>query len=253
MPRRRIDRRNVTVIVPTLNESSGIARFLGSIPADVSVVMVDSSTDDTPDIARAVHPNVEVLSVRCNIATARQLGSQHARTEWLLFTDADVVFSPNYFSRLDAMEVGEDVGGIVGTKSTVAGFDAYHRWFRRGQACLHRVGIPAATGSNLLIRAEALRQAGGFDPALSVNEDTEVMFRVNRAKWRVPLAADLDVQSFDHRRLERGVARKLVHGALRNTALYLGLFDGMVRKSDWGYWSAGEPAPDDSAVSDRLV
>jgi len=221
-----------------MNEAANITTFLDSIPGDVEVIVVDSSTDDTPTIVeRHRGRRTTVIRAKANIAVARQIGSEAATTPWLLFTDADVVFAPGYFDRVAWRRLRPDCGGIVGVKSSVEGFDRYHRWFIRGQAALMAFGVPAATGSNMLVRADALASVGGFDRQLSVNEDTEVMFRIKRAGWYIEFGPDLVVHSFDHRRLEAGLARKVLHGAVRNTALYLGCFGAHVRRSDWGYWS----------------
>lgn len=234
---------DVTVVVPTRNEQAGITTFLTSIPDGIAVVAVDSSEDATPEIIASVRPTATVLRAALNIPEARQLGAMSATTPWVLFTDADVVFDSRYFGELALVPVSAQTGGIVGTKGTTSGFDTYHRWFRRGQAAFAAIGVPAATGSNMLVRRSALIDVGGFDPALSVNEDTELMFRINHAGWSTPFATDLIVRSFDHRRLERGVARKLLHGAVRNTILYFGWFDRAVRSSDWGYWERTKPRP----------
>lgn len=228
----------VTVVVPTKNEEANIERFLASVPPMVELVVVDSSTDATPDIIETVRPDrTVVIRAKANIPIARQIGADAARTPWLLFTDADVVFADGYFDRLRQRQLPDRCGGIVGAKNTVDGFDLYHRWFVRGQGALMAFGIPAASGSNMLISAEALRSVGGFDRQLTVNEDTEIMFRLRRNGWPIDFRPDLVVRAFDHRRLEAGLARKVGHGALRNTALYFGWFPERVRQNDWGYWS----------------
>lgn len=233
----------VTVVVPTRNEASNIERFLASIPPELRLVVVDSSDDQTPDVIEDLRPSATVLRAKANIPVARQLGADASDTAWLLYTDADVIFAPAYFERLFEVDVGFDgVGGLFGTKGTIDGFDTYHRWFRAGQGLLDKFGIPAASGSNMLVRSSTLRAVGGFDANLSVNEDTELMFRVAQAGYTVRFEPTLEVQSFDHRRLEMGLGRKILHGAVRNTALYLGLFDRRVRSSDWGYW-ADRPTP----------
>ncbi len=227
-----------TIIVPTRNEEEGIARFLSAIPDQADLVVVDSSDDRTPDIIRRLRPQTWVIPARVNIPEARQIGADAVTSEWLVFCDADVLLAPDYFEILGRLDDDPRIGGFVGTKSTVEGFDLYHRWFQRGQRLFDLVGIPAATGSNMVVRRPALDSVGGFDPTLTVNEDTELMFRLVKGGWRVPFEPRLQVLSFDHRRLEAGVARKLAHGAARNTALYLGVFGRSVRASDWGYWTA---------------
>ena len=235
----------VTVVVPTRNETANIRRFLASLPPELSVVVVDSSDDDTAAaVARHRPDRTLIIRARVNIATARQLGALAAETRWVLFTDADVMFHPAYFARLAEVILDPAAAGIVGAKGTVDGYDGYHRWFLRGQGALMALGIPAATGSNMLVRRDVLERLGGFDPELSVNEDSELMFRVQRQGHLVVFRPDLTVLSFDHRRLDAGVFRKVAHGAVRNTALYLGLFPRHMRRNDWGYWKVADaPAP----------
>lgn len=233
-----IDRSDVTVIVPTMNEAGNIERFLNAVPPDLRLIVVDSSTDETPNIVEAVRPSATVIRVVATIPVARQLGAELAETTWLLYTDADVVFAPSYFDRLANLPDTEALGGVVGVKSTVTGFEAYHRWFVRGQAILSALGIPAASGSNMLLRRSCLHDIGGFDLHLTVNEDTEIMFRLAKTPWGISFEPSLVVTSFDHRRLEQGLIKKVLHGAIRNTALWLGIFDTRIRTSDWGYWSS---------------
>jgi glycosyltransferase involved in cell wall biosynthesis len=247
---RRFARGDVTVVVPTKDEEANIGRFLDSVPDEVHLIVVDSSSDSTPSLVDQSRSGaLTVIRTHADIPTARQIGSDAANTPWVLFTDADVVFAPDYFDRLGDLTRSACDGGIVGVKATAGGHDTYHRWFVRAQATLGAVGIPAATGSNMLVSRKALRTIGGFDPRLQVNEDTELMFRIKRAGFRVRFERRLEVRAFDHRRLEAGVARKILHGAVRNSLLYLGLFDRQVRAGDWGYW-----APTDGAMvrpSDR--
>lgn len=236
-PHESITLDDVTVIVPTKDEATNIGTFLSSLPATVHLIVVDASSDATPEIVERVRRmRTTVVREPLTIPDARQRGAELSRTEWLLFTDADVVFDDHYFERLRDLPVEPAVGGIVGTKATIDGFGTYHRWFRRGQRALHACGIPAATGSNMLVRRSVLMEVGGFDPALTVNEDTEVMFRIRRRRHHVAFAPELIVRAFDHRRLEAGLARKIVHGAIRNTCLFLGIYGKQVRSSDWGYW-----------------
>jgi GT2 family glycosyltransferase len=235
---------DVTVLVPTKNERGNVGAFLASLPPDVELIAVDASDDGTPERMLALRPRrTTVLLDRGNIARARQLGAEAARTPWLLFTDADVVFGPGFFDALERMALEERTGGVVGTKRTRGAYRFYHQLFLAGQHLLHALDIPAATGSNMLIAREALERAGGFDTRLSCNEDSEVMWRVRRAGFEVRFAPELRVEARDHRRLERGVARKLAHSLLRCALLYLDLLPRRWQGADWGYWE--KPAGSD--------
>ena len=230
----------ITIVVPTRNEEANVQRFLASIPVGMQTIVIDSSDDATPDLIARFRPTTTIIRANVNIPEARQLGADAAATDWLLYADADVVFAGDYFDHLRELRDRPGDGGMTGTKGTVDGFDTYHRWFRAGQRLFARVGVPAATGSNMLVRAATLQAVGGFDPNLSVNEDTELMFRIQRSGWMVRFCPQLAVLSFDHRRLELGLARKIAHGAVRNTALYFGVFDRRVRSGDWGYWDEAD-------------
>lgn len=234
-----IARHDVTVIAPARNERDNVAPFLASLPADVPLIVVDASEDDTAARILELRPHGTRVE-RCpgNIPVARQRGAQLAKTPWLLFTDVDVTFDASYFDRLSALALPIDCAGIVGTKRTLDRFRTYYALFTFGQRLCAWVGIPAATGSDMLLRRDALLACGGFDASLSVNEDSEVMWRCQRAGYRVRFASSLTVFARDHRRLERGVLRKFTHSTLRCLALYLDILPERWKSADWGYWKS---------------
>src|SRR5262249_9430006 len=159
-----------------------------------------------------------VLSLEGNVAAARQAGAEAAHTPWLVYTDADVVFAPDYFERL--IRYAPD-GALYGPKLSRDAFTGYYRWFARGQRLLPWLGVPGASGSNLVVRRQALCAVGGFDRHLICTEDSELAWRLKRRGFGVAWAGDLVVYARDHRRLRRGVGRKLAHSTLRGTLLYL--------------------------------
>jgi GT2 family glycosyltransferase len=227
---------DLSVIVPTRNEAHNILPFMHSIPAHIPLVVVDSSDDETPNLVRAHRPENTLLLRRVvRISEARQVGAEAAQTGWFLFTDADIVFAPDYFDRL----LEHLTHGLVyGPKFSADGaYRRYYRWFSRGQGLAHKLGIPAASGSNLLIRREAFFASGGFDLELTCNEDTEIVWRVRRAGYSVHFAPELKVYARDHRRLDRGVVRKTAHSLTRSLLLYFNLMPSRWRGQDWGYWS----------------
>jgi GT2 family glycosyltransferase len=226
---------DVSVIVPTRNEVHNILPFLRSIPAPIPLVVVDSSDDETPDLVQTHRPeNTLLLRRPVRISEARQVGAEAAQTGWFLFTDADISFAPDYFDGLPGLLTYDLVYGPK--LSADGGYRRYYRWFSRGQGLAHRLGIPAASGSNLLIRREAFFASGGFDLELTCNEDTEIVWRVRRAGYSVHFAPELKVYARDHRRLDRGVVRKTVHSLTRSLLLYFNLMPSRWRGQDWGYW-----------------
>lgn len=229
---------DVTIVLPTKNEEGNILPFLHSVHPDVALVVVDSSDDKTADLVVAHRPErTHVLRQAANVTEARQIGARAAQTDWLLFSDADISFAPDYFQVLRTHSGDADV--IYGAKASSGEYAGYYQWFVWGQGVLQRLGIPGASGSNLLIRRDVFWQVGGFDLNLTVNEDSEIAWRIARRGYRVMFARDLVVCERDHRRLRRGVLRKTLHSFLRCTLLYLNLIPEQHRARDWGYWSAG--------------
>ncbi|MCS7057012.1 MAG: glycosyltransferase [Thermoflexales bacterium] len=234
----------LTVIVPTRNERRNIRAFLASLPDEVELIVVDASDDETPQLIRDIRPHATTVIQRpCNVVAARQIGAEAANTPWLLFTDADVIFSLTYFSDLARLDTSDPrLGAIYGAKKACDRFVAYHRWFTRAQGFFAALRIPAATGSNLLISRAAFRDAGGFDLRLTCNEDSEIAWRIQRRGYRTMFAPSLVVYACDHRRLERGVMRKVLHSSLRCFLLYFNLLPSRWRGRDWGYWSDASSA-----------
>ena len=103
----------LSVVVPARDEASAIGRAVESLLAqdyaDLELIVVDDrSSDTTGEVVRelaAKDPRVEAL--RVDALPAGWLGKNHAlwrgadgaTGEWLLFTDADVIFAPGALRR----------------------------------------------------------------------------------------------------------------------------------------------------------
>lgn len=224
----------LSVIVPTRNEVHNIGRLLATLPAAVRLIVVDASEDETARRVRQLRPHgTTILRNTANVTVARQAGAEAARTPWLLFTDADVVFASDYFERLTQRSAAS---ALYGPKLSSTEFNQYYDWFARGQAWAHRLGIPAVSGSNLLVHQETFWAIGGFDLSLTCNEDSELGWRWKRRGFRIEFDPTLKVFAHDHRRLRRGATAKTAHTFLRCFLLYCNLLPRAWRAHDWGYW-----------------
>lgn len=235
----------VSVIIPTRNEAARIGGLLASLPAEVELIVVDASDDATADVVRALRPHAtRVIRAHAGIAEARQIGAQVARGEWLLFTDADVAFTPLYFAQMHHYLAYD---GFYGPKFATHRHPTYDAIFNGGQRLCHQIGFPAASGSNMVVRKQVLFEAGGFRLDLPVNEDTELFLRMAYLGYQIAYAPDLTVHSLDDRRLDRGATRKLLHSAVRSTLIALDLrvaLPSRLLRHDWGYWEPRRPEPD---------
>ncbi len=226
---------DITIILPTKNETRNIARFLYSIPSDINLIVIDTSTDDTVDIIKQIKPNnTDVFLHPGNISEARQFGSKMAKTNWLLFSDADIIFNHNYFDNISKYS-GFDI--IYGPKLSIKEFKFYYKFISYGQFLLDALGVPAASGSNLLINKSLYEKGGGFDTDLVCNEDSEIVWRLKELSFEIAFAPNLVVYATDHRRLYRGKIKKTIHSLVRCSLLYLDIMPDKWRRNDWGYWA----------------
>lgn len=224
----------ISIILPVKNEARNIRPFLQSLPVDVHLIVIDSGSDGTGRMVLRDRPhNSQVFYVQCNVTEARQFGANQANTSWLLFTDADIRFSSDYFIRLLRLAMAD---AYFGTKTSCSSFLFYYRWFSHGQRILSALGIPAVTGSNLLMKTSVFRTIGGFDLDLTCNEDSEIGWRIRRAGYTIQFVPRLSVITTDQRRLEAGVMKKVIHSLVRCSLLYLNLMPRSLKKRDWGYW-----------------
>jgi glycosyltransferase involved in cell wall biosynthesis len=102
----RPDPPRFSVVIPAFNESAYLADCLRSLAAQdftgqVEVIVVDNnSTDDTAGIARAMGATV-VEETMPGVCSARQRGTEIARGEVIVSTDADTTFDHGWLSRID--------------------------------------------------------------------------------------------------------------------------------------------------------
>ncbi len=120
----------VSVVVPAFNEAENIAllfRQLGdSLPAGAEVIVVDDSTDETPEIVRAVAPTMPFRVVLIHrdepsggLGGAVVEGLRAAAAEWAVVMDADLQHPPAVVPQLLAATEGHDL--VVATRYAPGG------------------------------------------------------------------------------------------------------------------------------------
>lgn len=117
----------VSVVVPARNEGSAIARAVGSLLEqdypDLEVIVVDDRSSDTTGevLRRLAAIDRRLVVLRVDELPAGWLGKNHAlwrgaeraSGEWLLFTDADVVFAQPALRRAVAYAVAEGLDHLT--------------------------------------------------------------------------------------------------------------------------------------------
>jgi rSAM/selenodomain-associated transferase 2 len=211
----------LSVIVPTLNEASGIAAHLEALQPlrrCGEVIVVDGgSTDGTPALAA---PSADaVIQVPQGRAAQMNAGARLARGELLLFLHADTRL-PAGADRLIAQALADERRAWGRFDVAIAG---EHQLLRAVAWTMNRrsrlTGI--ATGDQaIFVRRNVFEQIGGF-PDLPLMEDIALSRALKREAWPVCLSARAITSG---RRWEgRGVLRTIVLMGCLRAGYWLGV------------------------------
>ena len=94
-----------SVIIPHYESLDVLPRAINSVPerADIEVLIIDNSATPINSTLFSERKNVHILysPYGKGAGTARNVGLQHAKGQWLLMLDADDFFTPNAFAAID--------------------------------------------------------------------------------------------------------------------------------------------------------
>ena len=108
----------ISVIIPVYNAEPYLNRCIDSVLAsaysDFEIILVnDGSTDRSPDICRAYAENdirvVFLSQENRGVSSARNLGLEAARGEWIVFLDSDDFITDDYLSQIGRASCRERV------------------------------------------------------------------------------------------------------------------------------------------------
>ncbi|HEX6165021.1 MAG TPA: glycosyltransferase family A protein [Vicinamibacterales bacterium] len=187
----------ISVIVCAHNEERFIAPCLHSLlaqsrTADEIIVVNNASTDRTGVVAAAI-PGVRVVDEpRKGLVVARERGRREARSQLLVYVDADCRAPLTWLERV--ADRFESDGSLI----ALSGNYRFYDWDWLGRALLRaydftlgptthvlvkyilRIGV-VFYGGNFAVRADALDSINGFDTTIEFHgEDTNVGRRLSR-------------------------------------------------------------------------
>jgi len=194
-----VDLASISVIVITYNEALNIRECLESLlaqdyPAErYEIIVVDSSTDETPRIVQQ-YPRVRLVKSEKGFSQQKNMGLQAAKHEIVAFTDADCLAPPDWLRIIGRAFEEKTIAGIGGNAFPPAGTNRFGLW----SACVGHPGGGAVgfdanikmtdkgvyfvPGCNSAFRYTALLEVGGFDPRFKDGgEDVDISRRL-RAK-----------------------------------------------------------------------
>jgi glycosyltransferase involved in cell wall biosynthesis len=182
----------VSIIVISKNEEGRIGRCLESIfkqtYPNIEVIIVDSSTDNTPNIIRSLlnlspFPVKLIFQEAKGCAFARNTGLNEASGDIVTFVDADEIIPPDYVENVvrefeDPKCLGVWTKGILAKPTNLIGqvFWLYEEVFIPCRPTIKNGICLDAT----VFRTSFLRDLGGYDATLKVGEDMDLWRRVRK-------------------------------------------------------------------------
>jgi len=190
----------VSILTPAYNSAAYIAETVESALkqtcADFELLIVDDgSADETLDIARAfaeADPRVKSFASRHGgLSSARNVGLQHARGQFLALLDSDDVWDPSYLSKqLTLLHQHPEIAIVSANVVSRGGpFDGIPFWPITAGTHELRTHEPIAQEGAVSVfavfRRAVIDRIGGFDPTFTTNEDYEFWLRAMNAGFRV--------------------------------------------------------------------
>lgn len=192
---------NISALIPTYNRQAQVLRAIDSIlaqtvPVDEIIVVDDGSTDGSAEAIRSRYGSRVTVIQQGNagVSAARNRGIREARGAWIAFLDSDDVWLPTKIQRqIEALAAKDDNFGLCFTDCIYEGDpDKKLSVFQEtglGKAptfsSLEEPAMYILTSrepfwtQSLLVRRSLLESLGGFDEALTIREDTDVLFRLS--------------------------------------------------------------------------
>lgn len=233
----------IGVVIPVRNEAHYLPSQLEALASQTyrgrwEVVIADNgSTDGSAAVAKRCADRLPALRVvdasrRRGINHARNVGSAAARGDLILFCDADDVASPQWLEAMaEAARHADIVGGLTDGDTLNNPVSVAWRFSYPKDDLPRSLGfLRYAGGGNLAIRAEVLRDLGGWNEDYAGGcDEVELCWRAQLAGYRMGFAPRA-VMHCRYRSGLREFARQMYGYGFGETKLYRDFRDRGLRR-----------------------
>ncbi|BAZ13303.1 putative glycosyl transferase [Calothrix sp. NIES-4071] len=194
----------ISVIIPAYNAERTILETISSVQqqtfSDFELIVInDGSTDRTLELLNSIEdPRLKVFSYsNGGLPVARNRGISHATGEFIAFIDADDLWTPDKLElQLAALQQHPEAGVAYSWTCNMSeeGELLYPVTpvFNGNVYANLLVWNFISNGSNPLIRSQALKSTGEFDPTLKSAEDWEYWLRL-AAHWPFVVVPNIQI------------------------------------------------------------
>ena len=188
----------VSIVVPVRDHAAAVGPLLEALgpSAAAEVLVVDDGSADPAALRQAVDGRATILRHDASLGpgAARDTGWRAATGDVIAFVDADVEPTPGWLAPLLAHLSDPAVGLVAPRVRSRPGPSLLARYERhrspldlgdREALVMPRGRVSYVPTAALVCRRSALEALGGFDAALRVGEDVDLVWRAVDAGWTV--------------------------------------------------------------------
>jgi len=172
----------ISVIIPAHNEERYLPGTLDALANQTYrnfelLVIANGCTDGTPEIAKDRCHRLVVLPGK-GLGRARNLGADLARGDILIFLDADTVLEPDALERVATGFTRKCAAGTI--RGVPDSPRLKYRLLYGLKNSLHRLSLHGGSAGTIICWRDDFQEAGQFDEALQVMENSELIRRLCR-------------------------------------------------------------------------
>lgn len=181
----------ISVIIPTFNNQKTIRETIETVLDQTYsnyelIIINDGSTDSTFKIINSIKdPRTKVFSYpNSGVSASRNRGIHHASGDFIAFLDADDLWTKDKLeAQLKALKNNPQAGVAY---SWVDSIDENNNYLRMSSCCTAKGDVYEillrgnfiVSGSNPMIRSQAIKEIGGFDSSLTHAEDWDLYLKL---------------------------------------------------------------------------
>ena len=174
----------LSIIIPAHNEEKYIEKTLKSITNSTYknyeiIVICDSCTDKTEQIARKYTNKVYKTNYR-NTSKNRNLGAKKAKSNYLIFIDADTTISKNYLKEIfNTLQNNYDYGTAKWVSEKQTFYGRYFAYDNNKFNLQHKI-----FAGNCFIKKDAFNKLKGFNESMLKGEDSDLGQRLFKSNYK---------------------------------------------------------------------
>jgi GT2 family glycosyltransferase len=216
-----------SVISVCFNSSAVLERLLRSIPATVSMILVDNGSEDldaTRALAEIHHAQLVSNQSNTGFGAACNQGASLSNTEFLFFVNPDSTLSTTTIAQLEAAADSHPEASCFNPRIV----NRHGQTTFKRRSCLLQVAqtmrrgaptqdseVPVLSGAALFVRKTAFDQVGGFDKNIFLyHEDDDITLRLRQqagAAWFISEAKVMHLSGHSSGRSAAVAALKAWH------------------------------------------